>query len=71
MAKKKKPDQGQKSGNAGDILKHSLICDVLQKCIADKWEKITYAETHAGAGIYSSKDQDPPPPLTSSEPDES
>lgn len=61
-----KTDQGQKSGNAGDILKHSLICDVLQKCIADKWEKITYAETHAGAGIYSSKGQDPQPPSTSS-----
>ncbi len=63
-----KTEQGQKSGNAGDILKHGLICDVLQKCIADKWEKITYAETHAGAGIYSSKGQDPQPTSTSSKP---
>lgn len=46
--------QGKNAANAGDILKHSLICDVLQKCIADGWENITYAETHAGAGIYSS-----------------
>lgn len=52
-----KTDQGQKSGNEGDILKHSLICDVLQKCKDARWEKITYAETHAGSGIYSSKNQ--------------
>ena len=33
-------DQGVNAANAGDILKHSLICDVLQKCIKDKWLNI-------------------------------
>lgn len=50
-------NQGEKSANEGDILKHRLICDVLQKCIDAGWEKITYAETHAGAGVYSSRVQ--------------
>jgi len=49
--------QGKNAANAGDILKHPLICDVLQKCIDANWKNITYAETHAGAGIYSSDDQ--------------
>jgi len=49
--------QGKNAANAGDILKHPLICDVLQKCINAGWENITYSETHAGAGIYSSIDQ--------------
>lgn len=51
------PDQVLNAANNGDILKHPLICDVLQKCIDAGWKKITYAETHAGAGIYSSIDQ--------------
>jgi len=46
--------QGENAANAGDILKHPLICDVLEKCIEAKWGNITYAETHSGAGIYSS-----------------
>lgn len=49
--------QGKNAANAGDILKHPLICDVLQKCIDANWKNITYAETHAGAGIYSSLGQ--------------
>lgn len=60
--------QGEKAANDGDILKHPLICDLLQKCIDAGWKNITYAETHAGAGIYSSKDQDPQPSPTSSKP---
>jgi len=50
-------DQGVNAANYGDVLKHPLICDVLQKCINAGWKNITYAETHAGAGIYSSLKQ--------------
>jgi 23S rRNA A2030 N6-methylase RlmJ len=50
-------DQFENAANSGDILKHPLISDVLKKCIGAKWKNITYAETHAGAGIYSSKNQ--------------
>jgi len=52
------PAQDQHAANAGDLLKHSLICEVLTKC-KKEWTDapITYAETHAGAGIYFSEGQ--------------
>jgi hypothetical protein len=54
----KKPNQGKNAANKGDKLKHPLICETLFRCFFDgKWPSITYAETHAGAGVYSSEDQ--------------
>lgn len=38
------------SASEGDILKHSLLLEVLGRC---SWDNLTYAETHAGAGLYS------------------
>lgn len=50
-------DQGKNAANEGDMLKHPLICDVLFLCSQQEWKSITYAETHAGAGVYSSEHQ--------------
>ena len=46
----------ERSANAGDILKHSLLLEVLGRC---SWCELTYAETHAGAGRYSAARQPP------------
>jgi hypothetical protein len=42
----------QKAANCGDRLKHGVLLEVLDRL--DDWPTITYAETHAGAGIYTS-----------------
>jgi len=45
----------QNAANSGDRLKHALMLEVLSRCL--NWESLTYAETHAGAGIYDSAKQ--------------
>lgn len=50
------PKMDTKAANEGDKLKHALLLEVVGRCTA--WESLTYAETHAGAGIYHSADQD-------------
>jgi hypothetical protein len=40
----------QKAANYGDRMKHALLLEVLSR--TDEWFKVTYAETHAGAGVY-------------------
>jgi hypothetical protein len=40
----------KKAGNEGDKLKHPLLLEVLGRC--EGWGRLTYAETHAGAGHY-------------------
>lgn len=53
-------NQGQNAANNGDILKHPFFCEVTSRSI-DAWKtNITYAETHAGKGIYSSTFQTEP-----------
>jgi hypothetical protein len=45
----------EKAANPGDQLKHPLSLEVLARC--SSWEKVTYAETHGGAGRYFSSGQ--------------
>ncbi len=47
--------QDKNSANEGDQLKHSLLAEVLSRCVV--WHSLTYAETHAGAGIYLEANQ--------------
>jgi hypothetical protein len=47
--------QDANSANEGDQLKHSLLAEVLGRCL--DWQSLTYAETHAGAGIYLAEKQ--------------
>ena len=51
----KKTSQGKNAANKGDWLKHALTSEVLAQCL--DWPTITYAETHAGAGIFSADSQ--------------
>ncbi|MCC9608273.1 hypothetical protein LOC68_11090 [Blastopirellula sp. JC732] len=48
--------QDRNSGNKGDQLKHCLLAETLGNC--GDWSNITYAETHAGAGVYSQTKQE-------------
>jgi len=50
--------QNSNAANCGDQLKHALLAELLMRCI--DWPSLTYAETHAGAGIYSAAAQVPP-----------
>ena len=45
----------ENAANFGDRLKHTLLLEVLDRTM--KWPAVQYAETHAGAGIYSAEDQ--------------
>jgi len=47
--------QNSNAANEGDQLKHALLAEVLLRCL--DWPSLTYAETHAGAGIYDAKSQ--------------
>lgn len=44
--------QDSNAANEGDQLKHALLAEVLVRCL--DWPSLTYAETHAGAGVYDS-----------------
>jgi hypothetical protein len=41
--------QSSNAANPGDQLKHGLLAELLSRCV--DWPSLTYAETHAGAGI--------------------
>jgi hypothetical protein len=45
----------EKAANSGDRLKHPLCLEDLALC--SKWKKVTYAETHGGAGRYLASGQ--------------
>ncbi|HVC92705.1 MAG TPA: hypothetical protein VND64_03395 [Pirellulales bacterium] len=60
MGKSKKPSMDEKAANEGDKLKHALLLEVLGRC--EDWKNLTYAETHAGAGIYLASAQSPNKP---------
>jgi len=47
--------QDSNAANEGDQLKHALLAEVLLRCL--NWPSLTYAETHAGAGIYVATSQ--------------
>jgi cupin 2 domain-containing protein len=47
--------QDKNAANDGDLLKHALLTEVLGHCA--HWHSLTYAETHAGAGIYMAQNQ--------------
>lgn len=47
--------QDKNAANEGDQLKHCLLAEVLGRC--GDWPSVTYAETHAGAGIYDAMKQ--------------
>ncbi|MBL8849404.1 MAG: hypothetical protein JNG89_06960 [Planctomycetaceae bacterium] len=47
--------QDKNAANDGELLKHSLLAEVLSHC--SEWHSLTYAETHAGAGIYEARKQ--------------
>ncbi len=49
--------QDSNAANEGDQLKHALLAEVLVRCL--DWPSLTYAETHAGAGIYKASSQSP------------
>lgn len=53
MAKQTNMDEN--AANFGDRLKHALLLEVLTRTV--DWPAVHYAETHAGAGIYSADDQ--------------
>ena len=59
MAKKTSVNMDEKAANAGDRMKHALSLEVLSRTNA--WNSITYAETHAGAGVYLEDKQGKPP----------
>ena len=44
--------QDTNAANEGDILKHALLLEVLNRC--QHWPTLSYSETHAGAGVYDS-----------------
>ena len=48
-------NQNDKAANPGDNLKHPPIPFLCQKTA--HWSKLTFAETHAGRGVYFSKNQ--------------
>lgn len=48
--------QDRNAANEGDQLKHSLIAEILGRCL--DWPELTYAETHAGAGVYCATNQE-------------
>jgi len=50
----------EKSANPGDCMKHALSLEVLSRTNA--WDKVTYSETHAGAGVYLESGQKPAKP---------
>jgi hypothetical protein len=50
--------QSSNAANPGDQLKHGLLAELLSRCL--DWPSLTYAETHAGAGIYSAAAQASP-----------
>ncbi|MGV2338729.1 MAG UNVERIFIED_CONTAM: hypothetical protein LVR18_33505 [Planctomycetaceae bacterium] len=50
--------QSSNAANPGDQLKHGLLAELLSRCV--DWPSLTYAETHAGAGIYSAAAQASP-----------
>jgi|GEM_PF-1633275 len=61
MAKKKTSvEMDEKSANPGDRMKHALSLEVLAR--TSKWGRVTYSETHAGAGIYRESKQKPAQP---------
>ncbi|QDT48922.1 Ribosomal RNA large subunit methyltransferase J [Symmachiella dynata] len=47
--------QDSNAANEGDQMKHALLAEVLVHCL--EWPSLTYAETHAGAGIYDASSQ--------------
>lgn len=49
------PNMDENAANSGDRLKHTLLLEVLARCL--KWKSLVYAETHAGAGIFDAKHQ--------------
>lgn len=59
MAKKTSVNMDEKAANAGDRMKHALSLEVLSRTHA--WKSVTYAETHAGAGVYLEGKQGKPP----------
>ncbi len=50
MAGTRSPNMNKESANQGDRLKHALLLEVLDR--TRSWPDVTYAETHAGAGVY-------------------
>jgi hypothetical protein len=55
MAGDRSPDMDLHSANPGDRLKHALLLEALEGTHA--WPDVTYAETHAGSGIYRARGQ--------------
>jgi cupin 2 domain-containing protein len=47
--------QDKNAANDGDLLKHAILSELLKQCA--HWHSLTYAETHAGAGIYTATNQ--------------
>ena len=49
------PNMDENAANSGDRMKHTLLLEVLSRCL--KWESLVYSETHAGAGTFGAKNQ--------------
>lgn len=47
--------QDKNAANDGDLLKHAVLSEILKHCV--HWRSLTYAETHAGAGVYEAANQ--------------
>ena len=62
MAKSVEPTMEENAANEGDKLKHSILLEVLRRC--REWTSLTYAETHAGAGLYDVSDQTKKPHIS-------
>jgi len=45
--------QDRNAGNAGDLLKHALLLDLLDRLPVNPDQDWSYTETHAGAGLFS------------------
>jgi hypothetical protein len=45
-----KTNQDDNAGNNGDRIKHAVLLEILSR--TDQWDKVSYRESHAGAGLY-------------------
>jgi hypothetical protein len=45
------PNMDENAANSGDRLKHTLLLEVLSRCV--NWNSLAYSETHAGAGTFN------------------
>jgi hypothetical protein len=55
MAATRSTNMDEKAANHGDRMKHALLLETLKG--THGWPTVTYAETHAGAGIYRAEGQ--------------